>query len=190
MANFRGKSTKGVDLAVAVYDKSVAIDKETQEVKAQYVNAGIHPDSPLAQGPDQTILALNSKRDENSKSGYNNSAPYSGNQYEQMLAAAGDNVAPLLNKDGETVGKVLGLKADLIPARDKSGMAINTKTLAPSELSVGEIGGKDIQTRTFETQVANKAAKDEQKAAPVAEAEAEPERELVAAAEAQSELGG
>lgn len=194
MANFRGKSTKAVDLSVVSYDKSVWRDAETKDIKTYFVTAGIHPDSPLAQGPDQTILALNSKKDEKSRSGYNNSAGYSRDQMAKIAEVAGDNKAPLLDKDSNVVGTIYGVQADLLPAGDKSGMAINTKTLRPTPLSVGEVGGRDIQTRIIETQKANKAAKEAQKPAPEAgtEAEVDHEREPVAAAaaEAQSELGG
>lgn len=190
MANFRGKSVKAVDLAIVSYDKSVYRDAETKDVKTYFVNANIHPDSPLAQGADQTFLGLNSKRDEKAKSGYNNSAGYSRDQMAAIAEAAGDNQAPLLDKDGGTVGTIYGVQADLLPARDKSGMAINTKTLGPTPLTVGSVAGRDIQTRIIETQKANKAAKEAQKPAPEAGVEEERELQTVAAAEAQSELGG
>lgn len=194
MANFRGISTKSVPLYVAAYDKSVARDKETGEPRAQYVTAGIIPEAEQAK--DQTQLALNSKKEEyKGKTQYNNSAPYSVSQFDQIKEAAGDNVAPLKNKEGETVGQVYGVQADVFPARDGSGMTLNTKSLESTDFSVkpltkdGEVSkngqGHDIQSRIVDTQRDNKAAKVAAK--PAAEAESQAEAQTEAEAETETE---
>lgn len=174
MANFRGQSTKGVDLGVALYDKSVAHDKESGELKAAFPTTYVHPDSELAAG--QTQLALNSRRDDKAPSGYNNSAAYSAKQFDAIKEAAGDNTAPLTDREGNEVGTIYGVKADVMPASDKSGMVINTKSVEPSELAVqpGE-NDKSFQDKVVETHKESAAAKKEQKQAPEAQNEAQAE---------------
>lgn len=193
MANLRGKSTKNVDLVVSAYDNQVARNKKTGEVGNHYVIAQIHPDSPLGQGPDQTLLALNSKRDDKAKSGYDNAIPVSASQFELMKEAAGDNKSPLQTKDGKDVGVNLVFNANLTKATRGPGFAINTsQPMQASELSAApDADGRDIQTRIFEQQKANKAAKVERDLANKdAEPEVEAEAQTEAVAEAESELGG
>lgn len=189
MANLRGEGAlKGHDLAVAIYDKAKHVDKESGEVKAEFPTAYLHPDSPAAEG--QTQSALNSRKDDKSRSGYNNSAPYAASQMSKIREAAGDNVAPLLNKEGESVGQVYGVKADLMPARDKSGFAINTKSLEASDLSVQPEGDKTIQDKIVENHTSAKQAKQAaaaEKPAAEQQAQAEAPEAEAPAEEAQAE---
>lgn len=162
-------SMKGVNLAVIAYDNRVA--KKDGVVTTHYLDARIHPGDTRA--PGQTTLALVSKKDAKSPTGYNNSARYSAGQFEAIKEAAGDNVTDLTNQAGEVVGKIYGVKADLLIS---SGDVIaNTKTLAPTELSVGpDQAGRDIRTQIFESMKAAKDARNVAVAqAPAAEAQAE-----------------
>ena len=155
-------STKGVNLVFLAYDNRVARNKESQEVTTHYLDARIHPDDRRAAG--QTNLALVSKRDENSPSGYNNSARYSANQFESIKQAAGDNVTDLTDKEGTVVGKIYGVKADLLVG--KEGFIANTKTVEASDLAVGPDGsGKDVRDRIFESMRESKLAREAAKAA-------------------------
>jgi hypothetical protein len=159
-------SMKGVNLAVIAYDNRVA--KKDDVVTTHYLDARIHPGDHRAAG--QTTLALVSKKDAKSPSGYNNSARYSAGQFDAIKEAAGDNVSDLTNQAGEVVGKIYGVKADLLISN--GDVIANTKTLEATEFSVGpDAAGRDIRTQIFETMNAAKAAREAAKAeAPVAEA--------------------
>lgn len=174
MADFRKEthgagSMKGVNLVVIAYDNRVA--KKDDVVTTHYLDARIHPDDRRAAG--QTTLALVSKKDEKSPSGYNNSARYSASQFEAIQTAAGDNVTDLKNQDGTVVGKIYGIKADVMVSSE--GVIANTKTVEASELSVADDEkGRDIRARIFDSQRTAKAAAQAAKAAaPEKAAEAE-----------------
>ncbi|MCI4659591.1 hypothetical protein [Cryobacterium zhongshanensis] len=150
-------SMKGVHLAVIAYDNRVA--KKDDVVTTHYLDARIHPGDHRAAG--QTTLALVSKKDAKSPTGYNNSARYSAGQFEAIKEAAGTNVTDLTNKEGTVVGKIYGVKADLLISN--GDVIANTKTLEASELSVGDdAAGKDIRTQIFDSM---KEAKDARAAA-------------------------
>jgi hypothetical protein len=171
-------SMKSVNLAVIAYDNRVA--KKDGEITTHYLDARLHPADRRA--PGQTSLALVSKPDKDSPSKFNNSARYSASQFNSIKEAAGDNVTDLTNKDGDVVGKIYGIKADLLIS---SGDVIaNTKTLEASEFSVGpDAEGRDIRTQIFESMKAAKDARAAAKAADAPEAEA-PVAEAAAAAPA------
>lgn len=153
-------SMSGLNVAVLAYDRSVAKNKETGEISSHYLDARLHPDDARAAG--QSTLALVSEPDPKSRSGYNNSKPYAASQFAEIQKAAGDNVAPLLTKDGTEVGKIYGVKVDGM-VRGK-GLVMNTKTLQPSEMSVQPTAEGDIQKRIFDSQSAAKEAKAQSKA--------------------------
>lgn len=162
-------STKGLNLAIIAYDKSVAKNKDTGEIRSHYLDARLHPEDARAAG--QTTLALVTDKDPKSRSGYSNTRPYSASQMDSIKEAAGDNVAPLLTKDGTEVGKIYGVKADVL--FNDGGAIVNTKTVEKSEMSVGAVDGKDIQTRIFDSQSQARQARDAAKASKAAEAQAE-----------------
>jgi len=174
MADFRKEthgagSMKGVNLVVIAYDNRVA--KKDDVITTHYLDARIHPEDRRAAG--QTTLALVSKKDEKSPSGYNNSARYSAGQFEAIKEAAGDNVTDLTKEDGTVVGKIYGIKADLLVSN--GDVIANTKTLEASEHSVLPTpDGRDIRARIFETMNAAKAAREAAKNAsePAVEVEA------------------
>lgn len=174
-------SMKGVNLAVIAYDNRVA--KKDGEITTHYLDARIHPGDTRA--PGQTTLALVSKKDPKSPSGYNNSARYSAGQFQAIKEAAGDNTTDLTNQAGEVVGKIYGVKADLLIS---SGDVIaNTKTLAPTELSVGpDQAGRDIRTQIFESM---KEAKDARSVAAAQEPSAEAETAAPVASAEEPALG-
>lgn len=201
MVSFKGLpkgSTRGVDLAVLVYDNAKYVDPKKNEVTAVYANAQMHPDSPLAEG--QRSLSLSTRKDDNGK--YNSNVRYTPKQIEAMETAAGDNVSPLLDKDGETVGKIYGVKGDVFFNNGQT--VINTKSIEKSDLSVAPVEvqvpqadgstvpeTQDIQKRIYSHNETVKAAREAaQAAAPEAaqaEATAEAPAPEAAQAEAQSE---
>lgn len=201
MVSFKGLpkgSTRGVDLAVLVYDNAKYVDPKKNEVTAVYANAQMHPDSPLAEG--QRSLSLSTRKDDNGK--YNSNVRYTPKQIEAMETAAGDNIAPLLDKNGDTVGKIYGVKGDVFFNNGQT--VINTKSVEKSDLSVAPVEvqvpqpdgttvpeTQDIQKRIYSHNETVKAAREAaQAAAPEAaqaEATAQAEAPEAAQAEAQSE---
>lgn len=174
MADFRKEthgagSMKGVNLVVIAYDNRVA-KKDGGEITTHYLDARIHPEDRRAAG--QTTLALVSKKDEKSPSGYNNSARYSAGQFDAIREAAGDNVTELTDREGTVVGKIYGVKADLLVSN--GDVIANTKTLEATEHSVlPTADGRDIRSRIFDSMQASKAAREAAKSAPEASAEIE-----------------
>lgn len=157
---------KGVNLVVIAYDNRVA--KKDGVVTTHYLDARIHPGDRRAAG--QTTLALVSKKDAKAPSGYNNSARYSVGQFEAIKKAAGANVVDLLDKQNEVVGKIYGVKADLLI--NGGDVIANTKTLEATELSVAkDENGRDIREQIFDSMAASKAARAAAKA-PAADAAA------------------
>ncbi|HEU5223074.1 MAG TPA: hypothetical protein VFU07_05260 [Candidatus Lumbricidophila sp.] len=156
-------TTKAVELVIGFYDTSVVRAKETNEVTNAYGESWGHPDSEI--GKNQTNLALLTKSVEfDGKPKIDHSTPFSIKQLEQIKAAAGDNVAPLLDKDGVRRGTLYGVRADLFRVLDKDkekvvGYMPNTKTLQASELSVADVNGVNIRDRIFAAQAEAKAAK-------------------------------
>jgi hypothetical protein len=174
-------SMKGVNLAIIAYDNRVA--KKDDKVTTHYLDARIHPSDRL--NKDQVTLALVSKRDEKSPTGYNNSARYSAGQFDAIVEAAGDNVTDLTNQKGDVVGKIYGVKADLLISNND--VIANTKTLEKSDFSVGpDKDGKDIRTQIFDSMNAAKTAREEAKKAAGAETAA-PEAEAPVAEAAAAE---
>lgn len=179
MANLKtathGKGAmKGVNLVVISYDNGVHTNDKTKAV-SRYLDARVSPQDERAAG--QTSLALVTRKTDR---GYSNSERYTSKedgtgQFEQIVEAAGDNVAPLTDKEGNVVGNIYGVKADVFPS--KGGLVINTKTLEASDFSVGnDDKGRDIREQIFDSQREAKAAREAaapQAEAPEAEAQAE-----------------
>lgn len=149
-------------LVVVTYDNSV-----TKDGKTRYLDVQLDARDPLAKG--QTNLHATTTYDKE-KDRYNNGAPYSVGQYEDMVKAAGDNITKLPN--GATV---MTLDASLmVQTRGNKGLIINTKKDMAPGLAVDE----KIMDNQF-------AAIQEAKAAKAAEAQVEaPEAEVEAEAEA------
>jgi hypothetical protein len=162
-------STKGVNLVVIAYDNRVNKNKETGEISTRYLDVRMHPDDKRAAG--QTTLALVTKKDDKSPTGFNNTARYSASQFEAIQKAAGDNAVDLTNTAGDVVGKIYGVKSDLLISN--GDVIANTKTLEASEHSVApNEAGVEIRQQIFDRMAESKAAREAAKAAPAAEAQA------------------
>jgi hypothetical protein len=142
---------KDVDLVVIAYDNRVAFTDG--EVTTYYLDVRIHPDGRRAQG--RSTLALVSKKDDHALSGYNNSAPYSADDFEALKEAAGGNVTALTDSGGYAVGSIYGVRADLLV--DNRDLRMDTGTLAASECSVlPDAHGNEIRWRIFDAMSAMK----------------------------------
>jgi hypothetical protein len=161
MALLKGKGAMtGVNLIAKVYDNGA-----TKDGKSHY--ADIQVDARDPRGPVQTNLHLKSERvtGPDNKERYANTAPYSVGQMEEIIKAAGPNKEPLLNKDGEAVGTVYGLKGNVMPASRGTGLVVNTKSIEASDFKV--------DANTLDNQFASmKAAKEAQASAKEAQAPA------------------
>lgn len=150
MAVLKGKGAMtGVNLIAKVYKNGV-----TKDGKSQY--ADIQLDARDPRGPEQTNLHLKSDRvqGEDSKVRYNNGAPYSTGQMEEIAKAAGPNTAPILNKDGNEVGTIYGFKGNVMPATRGTGLVVNTKSVEASEFKVD---GKTLDNQFASMRAAHKA---------------------------------
>lgn len=170
-----------VNLLVKTYDNAI-----TKNGKTQFLDVMVdHRDQ---RGPGQTNLHLVSKKQEiDGKTRYNNGTGYSMNQFETIKAAAGPNVEPVTNKDGEQIGETFAVKASVMPTKD--GLIINTnKGVSQSDFKMepntlnNQFESMKVakQARQAERQTAEaqqaQTAQPDATSAPVAEAQvAEPE---------------
>lgn len=165
MANLKGPgSMKAVNLIAVTYPNSV-----TKDGKSRYMDVQI--DARDSRGPGQTNLHLVTERvkDKEGKDRINNGAPYSTAQFAAIKEAAGANVTVLPNG-----AEVYAVKADLMPSSRKTGLVLNTKTVAASEHA--------IDAKVLDNQFASaKAAKEAKAEAPAAEAQAEAQAEAAEA---------
>ncbi|MFK0244580.1 hypothetical protein ACIQUM_07765 [Amycolatopsis azurea] len=122
-----------VNLIAKVYDTAKTKDGKTHFIDVQ-VDGRDH------RGTGQTNLHLTSDRTttDDGTVRYENRAPYSAGQLQEIMAAAGPTQWPLLSKqDGRPIGTMYGFKADVTPASRGSGLVVNTNTAGPSEFTVG-----------------------------------------------------
>src|SRR5438067_159521 len=129
MALLKGKGAMtGVNLIAKVYNNSA-----TKDNKTHYIDVQVDARDP--RGPEQTNLHLKSDRiaGEDGKTRYNNGAPYSIGQLQEIVKAAGPNTEPILDKDSKQVGTLYGVKGNVMPAARGTGLVVNTKSLQPSE---------------------------------------------------------
>jgi hypothetical protein len=154
MALLKGKGAMtGVNLIAKVYDNG-----KTKDGKSHY--ADVQVDARDARGPEQSNLHLKSERIQrpDGKQGFNNSAPYSVGQLEEIVKAAGPNKEPIKDKDGIEVGTLYGFKGNVMPASRGTGLVVNTKSVEASDFKV--------DANTLDNQFASmKAAKETQSAA-------------------------
>ncbi|MGW6600521.1 hypothetical protein [Streptomyces sp. NPDC055036] len=172
MASLRGKGAMTeVNLIAKVYKNGVTKDGRTHYADVQI-------DARDARGPEQTSLHLRSDRTrgDDGKIHYNNGAPYSTGQIEEIARAAGPNTKPILNKDGNEIGTLYGFKGNVMPATHGTGLVVNTKSVKASEFKVDE--------RTLDNQFTSMRAASEAAAARKVKTpapEAEPTAEQAAA---------
>lgn len=167
MVALRGKGAMtNVNLLMVQYDNARNVNQNGKETR--FPNIQVDSRDPRAAG--QTQLHVHSKRDEKSKSGYNNDVPLSREQFDAISQAAGPNTEPLLNQEGDQVGTVYGFKASLMPASDKAGLVPNTKK---------ELGQSDFKVdgNTLDSQYAFMSENSKAKAAEKAAQKDEPEVE-------------
>ncbi|MFJ8212580.1 hypothetical protein [Streptomyces sp. NPDC096033] len=175
MALLRGPGAMtGVNLIAIAYKKGF-----TSNGKSQY--ADIQLDARDLRGPKQTNLHLKSDRvqGEDGKVRYNNGAPYSTGQMEEIARAAGPNTEPILDKDGNEIGTIYGFKGNVMPATHGTGLVVNTKSVEASEFKV--------DSKTLDHQLASmRAARRAQAAAKESQPPASaPETEREQAAEVE-----
>ncbi|MFE0133260.1 hypothetical protein ACFWY6_17075 [Streptomyces sp. NPDC059037] len=162
MAILKGKGAMtGVNLIAKVYKNGV-----TKDGKSQYADVQLDARDP--RGPEQTNLHLKSDRvqGEDGKVRYNNGAPYSTGQMEEIVKAAGPNTEPILNKDGTEVGTIYGFKGNVMPATRGTGLVVNTKSVEASEFKVDDKTLDNQFTSMRAARAARAAAKESQAPAP------------------------
>ncbi|NEA20730.1 hypothetical protein [Streptomyces halstedii] len=159
MALLKGKGAMtGVNLIAKVY-------KSTRDNKSQYADVQLDARDP--RGPEQANLHLKSERiqGEDGQVRYNNGAPYSTRQMEEIAQAAGANTEPILDKGGNEVGTVYGFKGNVMPAAPGTGLVVNTKSVEASEFKV--------DSETLDNQSASmRAAREARAAAKASQAQA------------------
>lgn len=167
MALLKGKGAMtGVNLIAKVYKNGV-----TKDGKSQYADVQLDARDP--RGPEQTNLNLKSDRirGENGKVGYNNGAPYSTGQMEEIAKAAGPNTEPILDKDANEVGTIYGFKGNVMPATRGTGLVVNTKSVEASEFKVDNKTLDNQFASMRSAREAQAAAKESQAQAPALDAE-------------------
>lgn len=149
-------ATQAVNLVVMAFHDRVASDAEGV-ITAHYLDARVHPGDRRA--PGQTSLALVSKKGARSSTVFANSARYTPLQLASIEQTAADNVADLTDASGRVVGRAFGVRADLLI--NSGEVVVNTKTLAPTELPVGEdADGRDIRAQITDSVAAARRARD------------------------------
>ncbi len=115
-----------MNVVVVAYDARVVTEGD---VALHHLDARVHPGDRRA--PGETDLALVPAA---AGGRWEHSAPYTADQLASIATAAGDNATELVDSRGEVVGRVYGVRADLLI--DDGAVVVNTKTLSATELSV------------------------------------------------------
>lgn len=172
MALLKGKGAMtGVNLLAKTFNNNL-----TKDGKTRFIDVQVDHRDP--RGPEQTNLHLVSQRtqDKDGQTRFNNGAPYSKSQFVKIVDAAGPNSEPIVDKDGQEIGRVYAVKANVMPSSKGNGLVLNSESLTHSD--------HKIDAKTMDGQFASmKAAKEatgkttEQEAeTPVAEAPVAAER--------------
>lgn len=163
MAVLKGTgSMKDVNLVGRIYDNAYSKNGKTGFVDLQV-------DARDQRGPGQVNLHLKSERQklDDGRTVYNNTAAYSADQVQTMLEAAGDQVQPILNKEGVEIGKEFCVKGDLMTSSSSTGLVLNTKTVGASDFKIDD--------KTIDNQFASMKEAKEARAAERAAAKEAPE---------------
>lgn len=171
MALLKGKGAMtGVNLIARVYDNS-----KTKDGKSVFADVQVDARDP--RGPGQTNLHLRSERQvgDDGVPRFNNGAPYSVGQMEELIKAAGPNKEPLLDKDGAQIGTLYGFKGNVMPASRGTGLVVNTKSVEPSDFKVD---GTTLDNQFASVRVAKEAQAAAQAPATPQVAEVEQSAEL------------
>ena len=167
MALLKGKGAMtGVNLIAKVYDNG-----RTRDNKSVYADVQI--DARDARGPEQANLHLRSERvsGEDGKTRFNNGAPYSVSQLDEIVKAAGPNVEPIKDKDGKVIGQLYGFKGNVMPATRGTGLVANTKSVEASEFKVDADTLENQFNSMRNARQAQAATREAQVEAPAVEAE-------------------
>jgi hypothetical protein len=136
-------ATTGVNLVVLAYDDRVDIDGDGA-VTHHHLDVRVHPGDRRA--PGETDLALVPLKHDDAAHGHRRTARYTAAQFASIVGAAGANTAALADANGQRAGAAYGVKADLLIA--DGDVVVNTRTLAPTDLSVGpDARGRDIRSQ-------------------------------------------
>lgn len=145
MAYLRGGSTRGVVLVGKVFDNAKFEGKTKEDgtpVKggqfidfeiARFVDAN---DKKVNENqPPQFNPSLRNTKSKTRENSYDRGVAYNEDELASFMAAAGENVEPIVNyKTGEQVGQLIVLQADMIPSKtpDKqSYLRVNHKSAQP-----------------------------------------------------------
>lgn len=181
MAFIRGGSTKDVVLVVKQFDKGNF--PAGTNAKGKEYPGGSFLDAEIARfsdangvqvnqnQPPQKVPNLRYTASKKMEGQMETGVAYNETEVASLVAAAGDNVQPLVNfETGETVGKVMLVKANIIPTKrgGESFLRIDHKSAEPigEEIAVPE----NIREAQFEGVQADRALIKEQQAAKAAEA--------------------
>lgn len=170
MATLRGKgSMKSVELVVVEYPNA-----HSKDGKRVFLDAMVRPVEGAA--PQRVPHLVSTKKELDGRTVFDHQAGYSASQRDAFIAAAGDNIVQMPERNGRPGPTVYAIQADVMSASGKqTGLVINSKTVKPSEL-------EPIDENILDTiYAASKAAAEADKARKAAEKEAQTE----AAAEAQ-----
>ncbi|MFB6724935.1 hypothetical protein ACFCV3_32460 [Kribbella sp. NPDC056345] len=151
MALLKGKGAMtGVNLLAKTYNNSA-----TKDGKTRFIDVMVDHRDP--RGPEQTNLHLVSApvKDEDGKSRFNNGAPYSKGQFVEIVDAAGPNSEPIMNKDGQEIGRVYAVKANVMPSTKGAGLVLNSKSLTRSDFKIDD---KTMDGQFASMKAAKKAA--------------------------------
>ena len=170
MATLRGKgSMKSVELVVVEYPNA-----HSKDGKRVFLDAMVRPVEGAA--PQRVPHLVSTKKELDGRTVFDHQVGYSASQRDAFIAAAGDNVVQMPDRNGRPGPTVYAIQADVMSASGKqTGLVINSKTVKPSEL-------EPIDENILDTIYASsKAAAEADKARKAAEKEAQTE----AAAEVQ-----
>lgn len=179
MATLRGKgSMKSVELVVVEYPNA-----HSKDGKRAFLDVMVRPVEGAA--PQRVPHLVSTKKELDGKTVYDHQAGYSASQRDAFVAAAGDNIVQMPDRNGRPGPTVYAIQADVMSASGKqTGLVINSKTVKPSEL-------EPINENILDTiYAASKAAAEADKARKAAEKEAQTEvaAEVQASAPAQAQV--
>lgn len=188
-SNLKGKGGfSGVNTVIVAYDKSVHVNEKTGAT-TQWLDVQVDARDP--RGKDDTNLHLYSERHQaNGQTRYSNGAAYSQRQFEAIKEAAGPNQEPVLDVQGNRVGTLYAVKADVTKAAVGNGLIINTKADKDGNVHIGQSDfkvEKDTLANQFAAMRAAKAALQESKAAKAANEKQADAPEQVQESEQQAE---
>lgn len=164
MATLRGKgSMKSVELIVVEYPNA-----HSKGGKRAFLDVMVRPVEGAAL--QRVPHLVSAKKELDGRTVFDHQAGYSASQRDAFVAAAGDNIVQMPERNGRPGPTVYAIQADVMPASGKqTGLVINSKTVKPSEL-------EPIDENILDTIYASsKAATEAAKARQAAEKEAQTE---------------